>query len=110
MAPHIKQSDRSYAEQAQSLKGCKDLHVLRDAHPKPSVTATEKEAGAYRLPFSQVPMLPVQVGVSRMQPPRCVISAMHMCRKWQLAQERCSNPAMVILRGLRGARQPPVVQ
>jgi hypothetical protein len=62
MAPHIKQSDRSYAEQAQALQGCEDLNILRNAYPKPDVTATEQEAGAYRLPFSQVPMVPVQVG------------------------------------------------
>jgi hypothetical protein len=64
MAPHIKQSNRSYAEQARALQGCKDLDIMRSAYPKPDITATEQEAGAYRLPFSQVPMVPVQVGAA----------------------------------------------
>lgn len=108
MAPHIKQSNRSYAEQAQSLHGCDDLNILRNAYPKPDVTATEQEATAYRLPFSQVPMVPVEVGAAERSSPAVAPFLHHPCHAptqgLQLALDRCCSPAMVV--NLARAPQP----
>lgn len=48
------ETNKSYSEQFDTLKGCKDLEVLNTALPKPSQEAQAKVPGAIRTPFSDV--------------------------------------------------------